>query len=99
MYVHDFGVGSVYEEALFYTRWEGVARTALLMVDMVSIVHLRCAFGDREAVRVVLMYSPGSGLSCYIIDLGACATRMLAWRAWSAESRSFLRFRDCSSYM
>jgi hypothetical protein len=29
------------------------ARTALLMVDMVSIVNLRCAFGDREAVKVV----------------------------------------------
>ncbi len=39
MCVHDFGVGSAYEEALFYTRWEGVARTALLIVDNVSIVH------------------------------------------------------------
>ena len=31
----------------------GVARTALLIVAKVSIVHLRCAFGLREAVRVV----------------------------------------------
>ncbi len=29
----------------------GVARTSLLMVDKVSIVHLRCAFGYREAVK------------------------------------------------
>jgi hypothetical protein len=31
----------------------GVARTALLIVTKVSIVHLRCAFGLREAVRAV----------------------------------------------
>ncbi len=31
----------------------GVARTALLMVDKMSVVHLRCDFGLREAVRVV----------------------------------------------
>ena len=31
----------------------GVARTALLIVDKVSMVHLRCAFGLREAVRAV----------------------------------------------
>jgi len=31
----------------------GVARTALLMVDNVSLVHLRCALADREAVRTV----------------------------------------------
>ena len=30
-----------------------LARTALLIVDKVSIVHLRCAFGLREAVRAV----------------------------------------------
>ena len=29
----------------------GVARTALLIVDQVSIVHFRCAFGHRKAVR------------------------------------------------
>ncbi len=31
----------------------GVDGTALLMVDKVSIVHLRCSFGQREAVRAV----------------------------------------------
>ena len=31
----------------------GGARTALLIVAKVSVVHLRCAFGLREAVRVV----------------------------------------------
>ena len=31
----------------------GVARTALLIVDKVSIVHLRYASGLREAVRAV----------------------------------------------
>ena len=31
----------------------GVARTALLIVVMVSIVHLRCAVGLKEAVRAV----------------------------------------------
>ena len=31
----------------------GVARTALLIVDRVSVVHLRCAFGFKEAVRAV----------------------------------------------
>jgi len=31
----------------------GMAKTALLLEDMVLIVHLRCAFGGREAVRVV----------------------------------------------
>ena len=31
----------------------GVDRTALLIVDKVAIVHLRCAFGLREDVRVV----------------------------------------------
>ena len=31
----------------------GVARTALLIVDKMSIVHLRCAFGFRESVRAV----------------------------------------------
>ena len=30
-----------------------VARTALLIVDKVSMVHLRSAFGLREAVRTV----------------------------------------------
>jgi hypothetical protein len=29
------------------------ARIALIMVDMVSIVHLRCALMDREAVRAI----------------------------------------------
>ena len=38
---------------MFYTWWEGVARTALVMVVKVSIVHLRCAFGLREAARAV----------------------------------------------
>jgi len=46
-----------------------VARTALLIVDKVSIVHLRCAFGLREAVKVVPRWSPGSGSSCDIIDI------------------------------
>ena len=31
----------------------GVDRTALLIVAKVSIVHLRCAFGLKEAVRAV----------------------------------------------
>ncbi len=53
MCMHDFGVGSIQEEALFYPRWEGVDRTALLIVDRVSIVHLKCAFGQRKVVRAV----------------------------------------------
>ena len=48
----------------------GVARTALLIVVMVSIVHLSYAFGLREAVRAVPRYSPGSGSSCDIIVMG-----------------------------
>ncbi len=48
----------------------GVARTALLIVVMLSIVHLRCAFGLREAVRVVPRYPPGSGSSRDIIVMG-----------------------------
>ena len=48
----------------------GVARTALLIVVMVSIVHLRCAFGLREAVRTVPRSPPGSGSSCDIIVMG-----------------------------
>jgi len=48
----------------------GVARTALLIVVMVSIVHLRCAFGLREAVRTVPRYPPGSGSSCDMIVMG-----------------------------
>ena len=31
----------------------GVARTALLMVDTVLMVHVRCAFGLKDAVRAV----------------------------------------------
>jgi len=76
-----------------------VARTALLIVDKVSIVQLSCAFGLREAVRVVPRYTPGSDSSYDIIDMGVCPIRNLARRAWSAESRSFLRLRDCRSYM
>ena len=38
---------------MFYTRREGVARTALPIVDKVSLVQLRCAFGLREAERAV----------------------------------------------
>ena len=38
---------------MFYTRWEGVARIALLMEDKVSIAQFRCAFGLREAARAV----------------------------------------------
>ena len=37
---------------MFYTRLEGVARIALLIVDKVSIVHFRCAFRLREIARV-----------------------------------------------
>ena len=77
----------------------GVVRTALLIVDKVSIVHLRCAFGLREAVRAVPRYSSGSGSSCNIIEMGVWPTRILAKWAWSAESGSFFRFRFCSSYM
>ena len=40
---------------LFYTRWEGVARTALLVVDKMSVVYLRFAFGHREVVKAVPM--------------------------------------------
>ncbi len=47
-----------------------VARTALLIVDKVSIVHLWCDFGLREAVRAVPRYPPESGSSCDIIDKG-----------------------------
>jgi hypothetical protein len=38
----------------FITGGRGVAMNALLMMDKVSIVHLRCAFGHKEAARVVL---------------------------------------------
>ena len=38
---------------MFYPRWEGVARTALLIVDKVFMVHVRCAFGFKDAVRAV----------------------------------------------
>ena len=38
---------------MFYFWWERVANTALLMVYRASMVHLRCAFGQREAVEVV----------------------------------------------
>jgi hypothetical protein len=31
----------------------GVARTALLIVDKVLMVHVRCAFGLKDAVRAV----------------------------------------------
>ena len=37
----------------FIPGGRGVARTALLIVAKVSVVHLRCAFGLREAVRAV----------------------------------------------
>ena len=77
----------------------GVVWAALLMVDMVSIVHLTCAFWDREAVRAVPRYPPGSESSCDINDMGVCPTRILARRGWSVELRTFLRFRDWSWYM
>ena len=37
----------------FIPGGRGVDRTALLIVAKVSIVHLMCAFGLREAMRVV----------------------------------------------
>ena len=37
----------------FIPGGRGVARTALLIAAKVSVVHLRCAFGLREAVRAV----------------------------------------------
>ena len=48
-----------------------VARTALPIVNKVSIVPLRCAFRLREAVRAVPREPPRSGSSCDIIDIGA----------------------------
>jgi hypothetical protein len=48
----------------------GVARTALLILVMVSIVHLRCAVGLKEAVRTVPRYPHGSGSSCEMIVMG-----------------------------
>ena len=43
-----------YRRSRFFTPGgRGVARNALLIVDKVSIVHLRCAFGLRETVRAV----------------------------------------------
>ncbi len=72
---------------------------ALLMVDRMSSVHLRCAFGEREAVRVVSRYPPGSESSCDIIAMGVWPTWMLAMRAWMAVPQLFLRLRDCRSFM
>ncbi len=46
--------------------------SALVIVDKVSIDHLRCAFGHREAVRFVPRYPPGSGSSCDIIGIWVC---------------------------
>ena len=42
-----------YRRRRCFTPGGRVARIALLMVVKVSIVHLMCAFGLREAVRVV----------------------------------------------
>ena len=38
---------------MFYPRWEGVARTALLIGDKVFMVQARYAFGFKDAVRDV----------------------------------------------
>ncbi len=48
----------------------GVARTALLIVVMVYIVHLRYAVGLKEAMRAVPKLPPGSGSSCEMIVMG-----------------------------
>jgi len=58
-----------------------------------------CAFGQMEIARVVPRYPLRNGSSCDIIDMGVCPTRMLARRDWRADSGSFLRFRDCTSFM
>ncbi len=37
----------------------GVERTALLMLERVSRVHVGCALGHSDAVRAVPRYPPG----------------------------------------
>jgi len=37
----------------FIPGGKGVARSSLSMVDKVSVIHLKCAFGLREVVRIV----------------------------------------------
>jgi len=55
----------------------GVEGTALLMLERVSRVRVRCALGHSDAVRDMPRYPPGWVSSCDIIGSGVLPTRTL----------------------
>ena len=75
---------------------EGVVSTALLMVARTSSVHLRCALGQRDVVKAVPRYPPGSGSSCDSTGMDLPPMRMWARRVCNAISRSFFVFMICN---
>jgi hypothetical protein len=64
----------------FIPSGRGVETIALLMLENVSRVHVRCALGHGDAVRAVPRYPLERISSCDMIGRGVLPTRMLARR-------------------
>ena len=70
----------------FMCGGRGVVITALLMLNRVSIVHVRCALGHIDAVRAVPRDPSRRVSSCDIIDRGVLPTRTSTRRDCNASS-------------
>ena len=77
----------------------GVERTALLMLERVSRVHVRYALGHSDTVRAVPGYSPRRVSSFDIIGSGVFPTRTLARRDCNASSRCAFCLMSYSAYI
>ena len=68
----------------------GVEGIALLILEGLSRVHVRCALGHSDAMRAVPMYPLGRVSSCAIVGSGVLPTRTLA--RWDCNASSLCVF-------
>jgi len=64
----------------------GVEKTALMMLERVSIFRARCALGHSDAERAVPRYHPRRVTSCDMIGSEVLLTRTFARRDCFASS-------------
>jgi len=77
----------------------GAERIALIILERVSSVHLRCTLGHNDAVRTVPRYPLEKVSSCDIIDNRVFPTRTLARRDCNVSSRCVFCLMSCSACM